>query len=138
MKHYIPRAYVPGTTVLLLTDTSKMPTPSWGLPAKEACPYALGGHGSICGVCYADKGSYTQYPGVKRAQRARFAWVRECLKTEAGTDEFVRVMVDAIGRTRDRATGGPAEYFRVHDSGDLFSPAYTWDMPEMAISYKAH
>lgn len=125
VKHYIPKAYVPGTTTLLLTDTSKRPSASWSLPAREACPYAFTGEGTICGDpgthtgCYADKGSYTAYPNVKKAQRARYSWVRECLKTDEGTDAFVRTMVDVIGRTRN-------EYFRVHDSGDLFSPAYTW------------
>src|SRR5215831_15884993 len=119
MRHYIPKMYVPGTTTLLLTSTSKMPSASWSLPAREACPYAFYGGGAICQSCYADKGMYTQYPNVKKAQRARFSWVRECLKTEAGTDTFVRTMVEVITRA-----GQP--YFRVHDSGDLFSPAYTW------------
>jgi hypothetical protein len=119
MRHYIPRAYVPGTTTLLLTEARKMPCASWSLPAREACPYALNGVGTICGSCYADKGSYTQYPGVKKAQRRRFDWVRECLKTEEGTESFVQTMVDTIKRTKN-------PYFRVHDSGDLFSPAYTW------------
>ena len=120
MRHYIPRAYVPETTTLLLTEARKMPCASWSLPAREACPYAFNaGKHSICANCYADKGSYTQYPTVKAAQRKRFAWVRECLKTDEGTDSFVRTMVDVI-----RRAGNP--YFRVHDSGDLFSPAYTW------------
>ena len=38
-------ATVPGTTVRLLTKTSKMPGPSWSLPAHRACPRA---NGSIC------------------------------------------------------------------------------------------
>jgi len=97
-----------------------MPSASWSLPALEACPFKVTvGEGAICGDCYATKGSYSCYPNVKKAQRARFAWVRECLKTEAGTDAFVRTMIDCIGRTKNT-------YFRVHDSGDLFSPAYTW------------
>ena len=36
-----------------------------------------------------------------------------------GTDTFVSTMVATIRRARN-------PYFRVHDSGDLFSPAYTW------------
>lgn len=119
MRHYIPRMYVPGSTTLLLTEARKMPCASWSLPAREACPFAFYGNGTICHDCYANKGSYTQYPGVKKAQRARFAWVRECLKTDEGTDAFVSTMVSVI-----RKAGKP--YFRVHDSGDLFSPAYTW------------
>lgn len=126
-RHYIPRAYVPGTTSLLLTSASKMPSASWSLPAREACPYSLNGDHTICGSCYADKGSYTLYPNVKKAQRARFAWVRECLKTDEGTDSFVRTMVDVIRRANN-------PYFRVHDSGDLFSPAYTWAWVRIAQS----
>jgi len=114
----IPRIYVPGTTTLLLTEARKMPCPSWSLPARVACPFALKGPDDICGSCYADKGSYTQYPNVKRAQHTRYAWARECMRTAEGRAEFIRVMVDAIRRTR-------LAYFRVHDSGDLFSPVYT-------------
>jgi hypothetical protein len=119
MRHYIPRMYVPGTTTVLLTEARKMPCASWSLPAREACPFALTGNGTICQSCYADKGSYTQYPGVKKAQRARFAWVRNCLKSQAGVDSFVATMIEVIRRANN-------PYFRVHDSGDLFSPAYTW------------
>lgn len=129
MKHYIPSAYVPGTKVHLLTDTSKMPSASWSLPAREACPFAFYHAGAICADCYANKGSYTQYPEVKRAQRARFAWVRECLKSDEGTDAFVQTMVRVIARAvagEERKNPGAGRYFRVHDSGDLFSPAYTW------------
>lgn len=118
VRHYPPRVFVPGTSVLLLTEARKMPCNSWSLPALEACPWKVtDGEGAICGDCYANKGSYTQYPAVKRAQRARFDWTRESLKTEAGTDAFVGLMVATIRSTRN-------EYFRVHDSGDLFSPDY--------------
>jgi Gene product 88 len=128
-KHYIPNLCVPGTQRKLLTDTAKMPSASWSLPAREACPYAFYGEGTICGDCYATKGSYTQYPNVLQAQRARFEWVRECLKTPEGTDSFVQTMVYAIRKAVDgeqRKFPGAGRYFRVHDAGDLFSPAYTW------------
>jgi hypothetical protein len=119
-RKYVPAIFVPGTTVKLLSENGKMPCLSWSLPAGEACPWKLGGPGSICGDCYAMKGSYQQYPFVLRAQRARFAWVRECLKTPEGTTTFVKILGDAI------AKGSKGGYFRVHDSGDLFSPAYVW------------
>lgn len=129
-KHYLPKMFVPGTTSLLLTDTAKMPSASWSLPAKAACPYAVYGEGTICGDCYAQKGSYTQYPNVAKAQNARFEWARQCMKSEAGIDSFVSTMVDVIRRAVDgeqRKFGpGVGRYFRVHDAGDLFSPAYTW------------
>ena len=124
MRHYIPRAYVPGTTTVLLTEARKMPCASWSLPAGAACPFAHYGEGTICGSCYAQKGSYTQYPGVRKAQNARYDWTRECLKSDEGTDTFVRTLVDVIHRHTDRQTS-TQKYFRVHDSGDLFSPAYT-------------
>ena len=45
-------AVVPGTTVRLLTKTTKMPGPSWSMPAHRACPRA---NGAICDSCYASK-----------------------------------------------------------------------------------
>jgi hypothetical protein len=100
----------------LLTNTSKMPCPSWGLPAGKACPGAKYGAGSICGSCYAAKGNYG-VPMVQHALSERFRWTLSLVRTEAGQDAFVAYMAAAIERI-----GLP--YFRVHDSGDLFSPAY--------------
>lgn len=121
VRHYAPRIYVPGTKRLLLTEARKMPCNSWSLPAGKACPFKLYGEGTICGDCYAQKGSYTCYPNVARAQNARFDWTVQCMRTEAGTAEFISLMVQAI-----TAATRTTDYFRVHDSGDLFSPAYTW------------
>lgn len=112
-----PTTKVPGTGTLLLTSASKMPCLSWSLPAGESCPWALYGEGTICDGCYADKGMYTTYPCVKNAQRARFAWTRESLKTADGRNAWVALMVRTIA-------GAENPYFRVHDSGDLFSPEY--------------
>lgn len=108
---------VPGTSVQLLSRPTKMPGMSWSLPAGRSCPFMVIGHNSICGVCYAMKGRYTSQ-AVMEAQAARFAWVHECLKTPDGTRDFIDTMVEAIG-------GAGYRYMRVHDSGDLFSPAYT-------------
>jgi len=112
----VARPKVPDTTVSLLTETSKMPCKSWSLPAKDACPYAVYGPGTICGSCYAAKGMYV-WACVQQAQQTRFAWVRESLKTTEGRDAFVSHMVAAI-----RAERKP--YFRIHDSGDFFNRAY--------------
>jgi hypothetical protein len=129
-----PRVFVPGTEywvtetdkrgrlrakkhgVLLLSDASKMPSLSFSLPAGASCPWALYGEGTICGDCYAQKGRYVM-PDVANAQRVRFEWVRRCMRSPEGIAEFVSVMVDAITRARN-------SYFRGHDSGDMFSPAY--------------
>ena len=106
-------ATVPGTSVRLLTKTSKMPGPSWSLPAHRACPRA---NGTICNSCYASKGCY-RYSSTKNAQAARFAWTVEAMRTDAGRLTWISTMVEAI-----RQSG--TEYFRVHDSGDVFSVAY--------------
>jgi hypothetical protein len=109
----LPYAAVPGTSVRLLTQTSKMPGPSWSLPAHKACPRA---NGTICDSCYASKGCY-RYSTTQNAQHTRFAWTVESMRTPAGRSQWTEHMVRAI-----RATG--CEYFRVHDSGDMFNLAY--------------
>src|SRR5512140_1805238 len=113
--HAATRRYatVPGTAVRLLTKTSKMPGPSWSLPAHRACPRA---NGTICDSCYAGKGCY-QYPTTRNAQDVRFRWTVESMRTPEGRESWIASMVLAIGSTKKR-------YFRVHDSGDMFNLAY--------------
>jgi hypothetical protein len=106
-------ATVPYSSVRLLTQTSKMPGPSWSLPAHKACPRA---NGSICDSCYAAKGCY-RYSSTRNAQNVRFRWTVESMRTPADRENWVTVMVQAIRETGYR-------YFRVHDSGDMFSVAY--------------
>lgn len=146
------RFTVPGTGVGLLTSTSKMPSASWSIPAGKACPSAFYGDdfkrvgglpvnidkGTICGNCYAGKGAYAWAP-VKRAQDARFKLAIAAATVPAQGDEFVALMIDAINGEalrqqrryyREvskgiRAMGTFQAVFRVHDSGDLFSPQYT-------------
>lgn len=128
------RFTVPNTTISLLTNTSKMPSRSWSLPAGRACPGAKYGANSICGTCYAQKGAYAWGP-VKRAQQARFEFAIQASKDMTVGLQFVTLMVQAITaearrqQTRHRRQHGNLDgfvpVFRVHDSGDLFSPAYT-------------
>jgi hypothetical protein len=114
--------HVPGTSVALLTYPAKIPCPSWSLPAGRACPFAFRSDpDAICGSCYAAKGFYMM-PRVKAAQDARYAWTLDCLKTPEGTERFIALMTEAIAHECARFN---VQYFRVHDSGDLFSPAYT-------------
>src|SRR5437588_78554 len=108
---------LPNSTITVLTMTSKMPCPSWSLPARTSCPNAVVSAGSICERCYANGRAYKLYPCIAKAQNARFDWARECMKTPMGRLDFVTHMVGAIQQTKTR-------YFRVHDSGDMFSPAY--------------
>jgi hypothetical protein len=112
----VPLVKVPDGTAALLTEARKMPGLSWSLPAHQACPAQVTGPGSICGSCYAAKGRY-RISNVAGAQRQRFLWAVAKMRTPEGRDEFVQTMVDAIARDK-------SVYFRVHDSGDLFNPAY--------------
>jgi hypothetical protein len=107
----LAKAFVPGTTVSLLSNPSKMPGKAFGLPAHRACPRKKG---TICDSCYASKGCYS-WKGPKHAQQVRFEWTRDCMKTDAGMLLWVSVMIQAlVGET----------YFRIHDSGDFFNPRY--------------
>lgn len=56
-------------------------------------------------------------PNVIAPRMARFAWVRESLKTETDRTALVKAIVAAIAATN-------TQYFRGHDSGDFFSPEY--------------
>jgi hypothetical protein len=90
-----------------LTSTSKMPCKSYSLPT-EACITGFKMAqiaGSICSMCYADKGFYKMYANnIKPAQFAR-------LDSILGA-HWVSGMVSHIGNDA---------YFRWHDSGDLQS-----------------
>jgi hypothetical protein len=91
-----------------LSDTSKMPGKSWGINAD----YCKTGFklakiaGTICSVCYAQKGFYTLYPAVKRAQDSRLALF------EVDRTAWVGAMVKLVGSE---------SFFRWFDSGDLQS-----------------
>lgn len=116
------RMFVPGTRVSLLSTPGKMPSQSFSLPADKACPYMLTGPGTVCAHCYAKKGRYVM-PPVRNALEKRFEWVNDCMaRGDAGMDEFVSTMVEAITRSVKSQTGD--RVFRVHDSGDLFAPWY--------------
>jgi hypothetical protein len=114
--------YVPGTRVALLTHTAKMPCDSWSLPPVRSCPGAFFGENAICGTskehtsCYATRGMYL-WNAVKNAQQIRYTWLLKCLAGDIG--EFLDTMIPAI---KDRKRN--PEYFRVHDSGDLFNARY--------------
>ena len=104
---------VPDTRTAILTATSKMPGPSFSLPAGKACPNS---HGEICSHCYAQNGCY-RYSSTRHAQNVRFAWTVQAMRTPEGMEAWIAAMVTAI-----EATG--ARYFRGHDSGDFFNVAY--------------
>lgn len=90
-----------------LTSTSKMPCKSYSLPT-EACITGFKMaqiEGSICSMCFADKGFYKMYANnIKPAQFARLDSI--------DSEYWVSGMVSHIGNDA---------FFRWHDSGDLQS-----------------
>ena len=94
-----------------LSNTSKMPSKSWSLPAWETC---LGARitdydtnkpdvADACKGCYALTGAY-MFPNTIKA--------REHNAEDWKNDDWVDAMVKAIGK---------AKYFRWFDSGDVYA-----------------
>jgi hypothetical protein len=137
----------------LFTWTSKMSCPSFSIPAGPVenggtCPASKQssiekegsyekfsepiseipqGEKFICSVCYAGKGRYLMYKSMSLGQVAKLHWVQKTLRS--GT--FARRMAEAIASLQDddveRVLAQQAvsnRFFRIHDSGDFFSPEY--------------
>jgi hypothetical protein len=107
-------------TVAGLSSPGKMPCWSYGLPAAE-CKVGSKLRASsteekptVCGGCYALKGSYTMYPEVIPAQYRRFATVKRALADDGFRAEWLHAMVTLIA-----AKSRESRVFRWHDSGDL-------------------
>jgi hypothetical protein len=106
-----------------LTATTKMPTLSYSLPAKECKQGAKLRKikGSVCSTCYAQKGNYIRYPAISIAQYRRLDSISQ--------PYWVTAMVFLIGNstiTRD------SKLFRWHDSGDLQSTEHFKKIIEIA------
>ena len=93
-----------------LSEPSKMPAYSYGLPAKECRVGSklVGVPGSVCHGCYALKGNY-RFNNVQRAQYRRL----ESLTHPRWTEAMIHLM-HAIDM----------RHFRWHDSGDIQSPTH--------------
>jgi hypothetical protein len=97
-----------------LSNPSKMPGFSYGLPAAEC---KTGSklrkvEGSTCSGCYALKGFYTMYKAVIPAQYKRLATITD----PRWSDAFIELL-----QRKYRKLSGNARVFRWHDSGDLQS-----------------
>lgn len=91
-----------------LSDTTKMPGKSWGLPAS-ACKTGAQLRkipGSVCSKCYGCRGHYLR-PTVKNAQTRR-------LQSLQNGNKWVWGMKELISRQK-------CKYFRFHDTGDIQS-----------------
>lgn len=108
----------------LLSKTSKMPGPSFSLPAGTACPtgrkmvekYASA---SVCANCYARRGRYL-FESVKNSRIENYKLMLDSIRRN--DDSIIKMMNKAIKEYK--GWRGPHKYFRVHDSGDLFNVEY--------------
>jgi hypothetical protein len=115
--------------VQALSAPSKMPGYSWSITAGRTCPGAVYGEGAICSSCYAggsDDPSNRRTRGyitrvhVRRAVLVREQFCRILCATAAGRAQFAEYLAGWIA-----ANVRPADpFFRIHDSGDFYAPAY--------------
>jgi hypothetical protein len=123
----IPRGVKDGQTVLLQMA-------SWSLPAGQTCPGKVATTDThICGHCLADgasakitatgkravRGGNYGRTSTKRAQRLRYEWTIESLKSAEGRDAWVETMIAHVRRETRYL-----KQYRPHESGDLFAPRY--------------
>lgn len=105
-----------------LSQTSKMPCPSWSIPpnlCKTGNLYSTYKN-SVCSQCYAKKG-YSYYPVVQNARARRFhLWQQASL-----IGQWTPAMVRLIKRH---------PYFRWFDAGDLYNKAMLMDIIDVCIS----
>jgi len=101
---------------LKLSQTSKMPCPSFALPAGDKC---LTGRrlmiipGSVCKSCYARKG-FGVFPAPAAVRLENYKITLASLHGKASQNRWVDLMVALIKGTKNA-------WFRWHDSGDLLS-----------------
>ena len=107
-----------------LTYTSKMPCPSFSIPAS-ACRVGsmlatIGG--TICRDCYAMKGRYI-FENVQNAQKRRLDLLNYALANDAYRFHYVEAFKTLLSKE---------QWFRWHDSGDLQSAAHLGLIVEIA------
>ena len=96
-----------------LSNPSKMPGLSYGIPAKDCTIGSILRKiaGSVCHTCYAHKGMYS-FGVVKRAQAKRLAILSSDLSVWQAN------MTQLLAKKYRNKTGAD-RVFRWHDSGDL-------------------
>lgn len=92
-----------------LSNTSKMPCKSWGIPAELCIKGSRMAKikGSTCHKCYALKGAYS-WPKVKNAYSTRLDVFNE------NSEQWINNMLYTLDKEKN-------DYFRWFDSGDLQS-----------------
>ena len=101
------------------SQTSKMPCKSFSLPPGATCPAGSKqlkkDPYTVCAACYAKVG-HEAMPRSKEAKGRRLGLLQKALKSKTERDKWVAEMISSIERQ--------GRYFRWHDAGDIFKPAY--------------
>ena len=109
-----------------LSSPGKMPCRSFSLPALTTCPVGrvlAKQENTSCSDCYALKGRYYFF-NVKAALKYRLGAVQRALRSKVGRKRWIEAMVTQISEQSH-------DYFRWHDSGDIFSEPYLMLMVEV-------
>jgi hypothetical protein len=117
-----------------LSNTSKMPGWSYGLPALQTCPTARRIikasieqgtiNNIICGSCYALQGAYQYSNGSVKATLRRLNTVIRAINDADFNELWISAMSFIIREKQIRAREKDCDYFRIHDSGDFFNEDY--------------
>ena len=102
-----------------LTNTSKMPCYSYGIPANQ-CKVGTQlrrKENTVCSKCYAHKSRYN-FNTVQNAYHRRFYSVLDALGNNE-EDKWIEAMIHLIDEYVELFDD--TKYFRWHDSGDLLS-----------------
>lgn len=130
---YLPRRNPEGK-FSLLTITSKMMAFSFGLPYEQSCPgrdASLREERGICKLCYASRGNYA-FPHMRTTLGRRREITRD---PERFVETMLKALADPWRHSRLSSTYPkeftrllrrtlPGRFFRIHDSGDFWSPHY--------------
>jgi len=92
----------------------------------------------ICDGCYAGKGNYVKYPLTAIRQSIRLAWTQAALRAGTFASEMIRAIDQLLElpEKTQRTKKVNTKYFRIHDAGDLWSPAYYLAWREVCEYYQ--
>lgn len=113
--------------MLKLSKTSKMPCPSFALPAGDKCLTGrrlIAVEGSVCKSCYARKGP-SVFPNSLSVRMENWRITTAALRHKSKRKQWIETLTSLI-----QASG--TAWFRWHDSGDLLSAQHLRMICEVA------
>lgn len=138
VKQYDPKSYensvktIPKLATKLTRSSGTFPRK---LPmASDAPQTEIAPDRNICEKCYAAKGNFGN-PNIQLWQMARFAWAFDALERGVFVEEMTEALRAFLSLSVARADDGQdVNFFRIHDSGDFFSPEYLLGWAGVAVN----